>query len=69
MGLYGHSDWGHGWGGPHQFGIIIAPKEIDLPDAVYDMPELKNIDGGTGPASLPSYLPFHFPLRNYLSAG
>ena len=52
IGFYGHSDWRHGWGGPRQFGIITAPKDVELPDVIYDMEELKNTDGGTGPVNL-----------------
>lgn len=31
-----------------EFGIISAPKNVELPDSMYDLPELQNTDGGTG---------------------
>lgn len=43
VGFYGHSTlWGH----CAEFGIITAPKGVDLPDSAYDLPELRNTDGG-----------------------
>lgn len=45
VGFYGTS-WRHGM--ILEFGIITAPKELELPDSMYEMPELQNTDGGTG---------------------
>lgn len=30
----------------HQFGIVTAPNDVDLPDSVYDMDELQNMREG-----------------------
>ena len=35
-----------------EFGIIIAPKNIELPMEVYELSELQNTDGGLGEVSL-----------------
>lgn len=32
-----------------EFGIISAPKDAEVPDSMYDMPQLQNTNGGTGP--------------------
>ncbi|KAK1826800.1 metallopeptidase [Podospora conica] len=40
IGFYGAT--GLGGGLCHRFGIVTAPKDIDLPDFVYDMEELRN---------------------------
>ncbi|KAG9255154.1 putative peptidase family-domain-containing protein [Emericellopsis atlantica] len=40
VGLYGSSDKNSGY--CYEFGIVTAPKGRQLPDSVYDMPELKN---------------------------
>ncbi|KAM7191682.1 putative peptidase family domain containing protein [Rhypophila sp. PSN 637] len=40
IGFYGAS--GGGWGCCNQFGIVTAPKDVELPDSVYDMEELQN---------------------------
>ena len=34
-----------------KFGIIIAPKNIELPMKVYELPELQNTDGRLGDVS------------------
>jgi hypothetical protein len=47
IGFYGRSDWGIGVSGIQQFGIITAPRDIELPMSIYDLPELQNTDGGT----------------------
>lgn len=46
MGFFGKSWWGPHFSGVAEFGIITAPKDLALPDVVYDMEELKNTDGG-----------------------
>jgi len=46
MGFFGRSWWGPNFSGLAEFGIITAPKDLVLPDVVYDMDELKNTDGG-----------------------
>ncbi|KAI8218685.1 putative zinc metalloproteinase [Colletotrichum sp. SAR 10_86] len=46
MGFYGRSWWGHHFDGLVEFGIITAPKGVELPDQVYKMKELQNTDGG-----------------------
>ena len=35
-----------------EFGIITAPKNIELPMKVYELLELQNTDGGLGEVSL-----------------
>ncbi|EPS33748.1 hypothetical protein PDE_08710 [Penicillium oxalicum 114-2] len=40
VGFYGTSEKRCGF--THQFGILTAPKDVDLPEQVYDMAELKN---------------------------
>ena len=54
VGFFGRSDWGVNYNCVQEFGIITAPKDVELPDAAYDMPGLKNTDGGLGPVSQPS---------------
>ncbi|KAE8449912.1 hypothetical protein EG329_007389 [Mollisiaceae sp. DMI_Dod_QoI] len=49
IGFYGRSDWGRRFDGIEEFGIITAPKDAELPDSIYDLPELQNTDGGNGP--------------------
>ncbi|KAH0441175.1 zinc metalloproteinase [Colletotrichum camelliae] len=46
VGFYGRSWWGHHFDGLVEFGIITAPKGVELPDQVYKMKELQNTDGG-----------------------
>ncbi|CAI4218935.1 unnamed protein product [Parascedosporium putredinis] len=46
VGFFGQSWWGSHCDGLVEFGIITAPKNTELPEAVYDMDELKNTDGG-----------------------
>lgn len=41
VGFFGQSDCNSGF--TYQFGILTAPKGVDLPDVVYDMPELSNV--------------------------
>lgn len=40
IGFYGKSDTGSGF--THEFGILTAPKEVELPEKVFDMVELRN---------------------------
>lgn len=49
VGFYGLSAWRGDCNPVLELGIITAPKGVDLPDEVYDMEELQNTDGGTGP--------------------
>lgn len=46
VGFFGRSDWERGVNGIREFGIVTAPKGVELPDSVYDVAELKNTDGG-----------------------
>ncbi|KAF9630007.1 hypothetical protein BFW01_g188 [Lasiodiplodia theobromae] len=46
VGFFGRSDWKRSFNGIQEFGIITAPQGVGLPECVYDMPELKNTDGG-----------------------
>lgn len=46
VGFYGRSYWGENFDAIAEFGIITAPRNVELPDAVYEMDELKNTDGG-----------------------
>jgi len=48
IGFYGRSDWGTGFCGVQEFGIITAPKDVELPMSIYDLEELQNTDGGNG---------------------
>jgi hypothetical protein len=41
VGFYGHSEPRSGY--TYEFGILTAPKALELPDVVYDLPELRNI--------------------------
>ncbi|KAL2807816.1 putative peptidase family-domain-containing protein [Aspergillus granulosus] len=41
VGFYGQSATHSGF--TYQFGILTAPKGVELPEAVYDMPELRNV--------------------------
>ncbi|KAJ5630602.1 uncharacterized protein N7484_010702 [Penicillium longicatenatum] len=41
VGFYGTSYSGSGY--TFEFGILTAPKEVELPDVVYDMPQLTNV--------------------------
>ncbi|OCK76071.1 hypothetical protein K432DRAFT_385710 [Lepidopterella palustris CBS 459.81] len=52
IGFYGKNDWGRSFDGVLEFGIITAPKNVELPMKVYELPELKNTDGGLGEVSL-----------------
>lgn len=45
FGFYGRSYWGEQFDGLVEFGIITAPKGAELPDSVYKMTELQNMDG------------------------
>ncbi|KAH6971051.1 hypothetical protein BKA56DRAFT_678187 [Ilyonectria sp. MPI-CAGE-AT-0026] len=48
IGFFGGSNE-DGWQSIHEFGIVTAPKDHPVPDAVYDMPELQNnSDRGAG---------------------
>jgi hypothetical protein len=51
VGFYGRSDYAGCFCGIEEFGIITTPKDVELPESVYDLPELQNTDGGTGPVS------------------
>ena len=46
VGFFGKSNMGNGF--CHDFGIITAPKGVELPESVYEMAELQNTDGGLG---------------------
>ncbi|TDZ48432.1 putative zinc metalloproteinase [Colletotrichum trifolii] len=46
VGFYGRNYWGEHFDGVVEFGIITAPKDVELPDSVYDLKELENTDGG-----------------------
>lgn len=46
IGFYGRSCWQDNFDGLAEFGIVTAPKDLELPDAVYSMKELQNTDGG-----------------------
>jgi len=50
IGFYGQSDL-YGFGQAHEFGIITAPRDVELPARVYEMKELQNTDGGIDPAT------------------
>lgn len=52
IGFYGRSDWGRGFSAIREFGIITAPKNVELPVSIYDLPELQNTDGGNGPVCI-----------------
>lgn len=52
IGFYGKNDWSHSFCGIMEFGIITAPKNIELPMEVYELSELQNTDGGLGEVSL-----------------
>ncbi|KAJ6103207.1 hypothetical protein N7486_005634 [Penicillium sp. IBT 16267x] len=41
VGFYGQSFWESGY--TSEFGILTAPVGVELPDVVYDMPELTNV--------------------------
>jgi hypothetical protein len=47
VGFYGKSQIGSGF--CLEFGIITAPNDFELSQNVYEMVELQNTDGGTGP--------------------
>lgn len=47
IGFFGRSRWDPGHCCPvHEFGIVTAPRDVELPTAVYKMSELQNTDGG-----------------------
>ncbi|KAI1339983.1 hypothetical protein F5Y15DRAFT_60612 [Xylariaceae sp. FL0016] len=57
IGFYGQSNPHSGY--TFEFGIITAPKDVvnsvdGLPRQIYDMPELKNTDGGLDPNAYPA---------------
>jgi hypothetical protein len=53
IGFYGHSEFGSGFQGTLEFGILTLPDDVgdEVMEACYGMAELKNTDGNTGPAS------------------
>ena len=51
IGFYGKNDWSRSFCGVMEFGIITAPKNIELPMKVYELPELQNTDSGLGEVS------------------
>lgn len=57
VGFFGRSYWGESFDALVEFGILTAPKGVELPDAAYDMAELQNLDGGEECARLVSCLP------------
>ncbi|KAJ9262681.1 hypothetical protein DTO195F2_3402 [Paecilomyces variotii] len=53
IGFFGRSEWMAGNCCPvHEFGIITAPSDAELPMTVYTMPELQNTDGGVSCVSM-----------------
>lgn len=46
VGFYGRSYFGKELDGMVEFGIITAPRDVELPVQVYDMPDVQNTDGG-----------------------
>ncbi|RDW61459.1 hypothetical protein BP5796_11351 [Coleophoma crateriformis] len=48
VGFFGRSDWGAHFDGIQEFGILTAPRDVEIPLSVYSMPELQNKDGGNG---------------------
>ncbi|KAL2071040.1 hypothetical protein VTL71DRAFT_12275 [Oculimacula yallundae] len=46
IGFYGWSRWGQSFSEIMEFGIITAPRNVDLPMIMYDMSEFRNTDGG-----------------------
>ncbi|RDW77615.1 hypothetical protein BP6252_05668 [Coleophoma cylindrospora] len=48
VGFFGRSDWGSGFDGIQEFGILTAPRDVEIPLSVYSMRELQNKDGGNG---------------------
>jgi hypothetical protein len=51
IGFCGKNDWSHSLCGVMEFGFITAPKNIELPMKVYELPELQNTDSGLGEVS------------------
>ncbi|PVH75849.1 hypothetical protein DL98DRAFT_574845 [Cadophora sp. DSE1049] len=51
IGFYGWSRWGQSFNEIMEFGIITAPQDVDLPETIYDMSELRNTDGGKAAVS------------------
>ncbi|KKZ65981.1 hypothetical protein EMCG_08275 [[Emmonsia] crescens] len=45
VGFFGRNWWGHMYDAMFEFGIITAPRDVQLPEAVYGMKELMNTDG------------------------
>ncbi|OJD26296.1 hypothetical protein ACJ73_02325 [Blastomyces percursus] len=45
VGFYGRNWWGQMCDAMFEFGIISAPRDIELPETVYGMKELMNTDG------------------------
>ncbi|PGG99767.1 hypothetical protein GX51_06139 [Blastomyces parvus] len=45
VGFYGRNWWGHMCDAMLEFGIIMAPRDVELPETVYGMKELMNTDG------------------------
>lgn len=46
MGFFGRSYWHEYFDGLVEFGILTMPKDAELPEVAYSMPELQNTDGG-----------------------
>jgi hypothetical protein len=51
IGFFGASDFGRGFDGIQEFGILTVQKDIEVPEKIFDMAEFKNADGGIGPVS------------------
>ncbi|OCL03505.1 hypothetical protein AOQ84DRAFT_302672 [Glonium stellatum] len=52
IGFYGKNNWNDRYCCLMEFGIITAPRNVELPMKVYELPELQNTDGGLGEVSL-----------------
>ncbi|KAJ6015696.1 hypothetical protein N7540_010287 [Penicillium herquei] len=55
VGFYGQSGSKSGFN--HRFGILTAPKDVELPEKIYDMPEFNNIS----PETSCIFRPFSWP--------
>ena len=51
IGFYGWSRWGQSFNEIMEFGIITAPRDVELPETIYDMSELRNTNGGNAAVS------------------
>ncbi|PGH28241.1 hypothetical protein AJ80_00132 [Polytolypa hystricis UAMH7299] len=53
IGFYGRNKWPYSFSEVDEFGIVTAPRDVEIPVAVYEMAELKNGDGGVGRGTAP----------------